>query len=126
MKQEEEVYIEEDSYRGRGEEEGIWIEGREREERRMKEERKGKEKKGEEETIEIKLNVQGLTEDRRKEMLEETGDDSIMCLKENTKKVDDIKIVKDVKIIQTMREMQDRKGGGLLIMCKEKNMTFRR
>ena len=89
-------------------------------------ERKGKEKKGEEETIEIKLNVQGLTEDKWKEMLEETGDDSIMCLKENTKKVDDIKIVKDVKIIQTMREMQDRKGGGLLIMCKEKNMTFRR
>ena len=38
----------------------------------------------------------------------------------NTNKVDDIKIVKDVKIIQTMREMQDRKGGGLLIMYKEK------
>ena len=39
---------------------------------------------------------------------------------ENTKKVDDIKIVKNVKIIQTMREMQDRMGGGLLIMYKEK------
>ena len=38
----------------------------------------------------------------------------------NTKKVDDIKIAEDVKIIQTMREMQDRKGGGLLIMYKEK------
>ena len=38
----------------------------------------------------------------------------------NTKKVDDIKIGKDVKIIQTMREMQDRKEGGLLIMYKEK------
>ena len=38
----------------------------------------------------------------------------------NTKKVDDIKIVKDVKIIQTMREMQARKGGRLLIMYKEK------
>ena len=43
-----------------------------------------------------------------------------MCLTETQKKVDDIKIVKDVKIIQTMREMQDRKGGGLLIMYKEK------
>ena len=52
--------------------------------------------------------------------MEETGDDSIMCLTETQKKVDDIKIVKDVKIIQTMREMQDRKGGGLLIMYKEK------
>ena len=30
-----------------------------------------------------------------------------------------MKIVKDVSIIQTMREMQDRKGGGLLIMYKE-------
>ena len=39
---------------------------------------------------------------------------------ENTEKVDEIKIVKDVKIIQTKREMQDRKGGGLLIMYKEK------
>ena len=37
-----------------------------------------------------------------------------------TKKADDIKIVKDVKIMQTMREMQDIKGGGLLIMNKEK------
>ena len=38
----------------------------------------------------------------------------------NTKKVDDIKIGKVVKIIQTMREMQVRKRGGLLIMYKEK------
>ena len=29
-------------------------------------------------------------------------------------------LTRDVKIIQTMREMQDRKGGGLLIMYKEK------
>ena len=42
-----------------------------------------------------------------------------MCLTETQKKVDDIKIVNDVKIIQIMREMQDRKGGGLLIMYKE-------
>ena len=40
-----------------------------------------------------------------------------MCLAETQKKVDDIKIVIDVKIIQTM---QDRKGDGLLIMYKEK------
>ena len=39
---------------------------------------------------------------------------------ETQKKVDDIKIVKYVKIIQTMREMQNRKGGGLLIMYEEK------
>ena len=52
--------------------------------------------------------------------MEETGDDSIMCLTETQKKVDDIKIVKDLKIIQTMREMQDRKEGGLLILYKEK------
>ena len=45
MKQEKEVYIEEDT-EGRGEEGeevGIWYEGREIEERRMKEEGKGKE-----------------------------------------------------------------------------------
>ena len=47
MKQEEEVYIEEDTEGGgeEGEEGGIWIEGREREERRMNEEGKGKEKR---------------------------------------------------------------------------------
>ena len=46
-----------------------------------------------------------------------------MWLTETQKKVDDTKIVKNVKIIQSM---QDRKGGGLLIMYKEKNMTFKR
>ena len=81
---------------------------------------KGKKENEKKETIEIKLlNVQRLTEDKWIEILEETGDDSIMP-NGNTKKVDDIKIVKDVMIIQTMREMQDRRGGGLLIMYKEK------
>ena len=101
-------------------------EGREENEREGK--GKGKKENEKEETIEIKLlNVQGLTEDKWIGILEETGDDSIMCLTETQKKVDDIKIVKDVKIIQTMREMQDRKGGGLLIMYKEKEKyDFRR
>ena len=76
---------------------------------------KGKEEEGkengDEETIEIKLlNVQGLTEDKWIEILEETWDDSIMCLTEAHKKVDDIKIVKDVKIIQTMRGMKEREA----------------
>ena len=97
MKQEEEEYIEEDTEGGGEEEEegGIWIEGREREGRKENErEGKGKGKKENEkkETIEIKLlNVQGLTEDKWIEILEETGDDSIMCLTETQKKVDDIK-----------------------------------
>ena len=42
-----------------------------------------------------------------------------MCLMETQKKVDGIKIVNDVKIIQTIREMQDRKRGGLPIVYKE-------
>ena len=37
--------------------------------------------------------------------MEEIGDNSIMGLTETQKKVDDKKIVKDVKIIQTLREM---------------------
>ena len=45
-----------------------------------------------------------------------------MCLTETQKKVDDIKIVKDVKIIQTMREMQDRKGGGLVDIVEQNPM----
>ena len=60
--------------------------GREREERRMEEEGKGKENE-KEDTIEIKLlNVQGLTEDKWIEILEETGDDSITCLMETQKR----------------------------------------
>ena len=47
-----------------------------------------------------------------------------MCLTETQKKVDDIKIVKDVKIIQTMREMQNRKGDRLLIMYKEREKYY--
>ena len=89
MKQEKEEYIEEDTEGGgeEGEEGGIWIEGKEREERRMKEEGKGKKENEKEELIEIKLlNVQGLTEDKWIEILEETGDDSIMCLTETQKR----------------------------------------
>ena len=49
---------------------------------------KGKRKKeNERRKQEIKfLNVQGLTEDKWIEILEETGDDSIMCLTETQKK----------------------------------------
>ena len=43
-----------------------------------------------------------------------------MCLTETHKKVDDTNIVKDVKIIQAMPEMQDRNRVGLMIMYKEK------
>ena len=86
----------------------------------MREKKDRKKENVEKETIEIKLlNVQGLTEEKWVEILEETGDNSIMCLMETQKKVDGIKIVNDVKIIQTMREMQDRKRGGLLIVYKE-------
>ena len=31
-----------------------------------------------------------------------------------------------MKIIQTMREMQDKKGGGLLIMYEEKKYDFQK
>ena len=77
-------------YRGRGRRGGRrgnmdWgeREGRKENER----EGKGKKENEKEETIEIKLlNVQGLTEDKWIEILEETGDDSIMCLTETKKK----------------------------------------
>ena len=71
----------------RGEEGGIWNEGREKEKRRMKEE--GKEKgewRGGNNRDKKLLNVQVLTEDKRKEILEETGDDSIMWPSETQKK----------------------------------------
>ena len=47
------------------------------------EKRKGIKENGEEKTIDIKLmNIQGFTEDKWIEILEETGDDSILFLTE--------------------------------------------
>ena len=86
MKQEEKVYIDEDTEEGgeEGEERGIWIEERVREETRMEEEGKGKEKRiwsgGNNRNKIIKCSR--VNKSKWIEILEETGDDSIMCLTE--------------------------------------------
>ena len=70
-----------------GKEGGIWIEGERKGRKENERGGKGKKENEKEETIKIKLlNVQGLIEDKWIEILEETGDVSIMGLTETQKR----------------------------------------
>ena len=49
---------------------------------------------------------------------------ALLCLTETQKKIDEIKRGSEVEVIQSMREMQDRKGGGLLCACRKEDMKI--
>ena len=65
------------------------------------------------------INIQGLTKTKGIEVEELIGDRSIVCLTETQKKIRDVMFSKDCKIIENMREKEDRKGGGLMVIYKE-------
>jgi len=77
----------------------------------------GKEK---EQRYEIKfINVQGLTNEKYTEIYREIDEMTIMCLIETQKKVDNIRVGHHLKVINSMREMEDRRGGGIMTIYEE-------
>ena len=70
------------------------------------------------------LNVQGLTEEKTVELLELVKPGVILCLTETQKKVDAIKRGEEVEVVQSMREMQDRRGGGLMCAVRRRDMKI--
>lgn len=44
---------------------------------------------------------------------------SIVCLTETQKKLRDVNFEDDCVVIDSMREQQDRKGGGLMMLCRK-------
>ena len=70
----------------------------------------------------MSLNVQGLTEGKLFEVQKILAKHcEIMCLTETQQKRDKLVIEEGVKKIESMRELEDKKGGGLLILWKEKD-----
>ena len=51
-------------------------------------------------------------------------EDTILCLTETQKKVDDVRI-ENIIIKQSMRDMQDRRVGGLLCVYCENNFMLK-
>ena len=65
------------------------------------------------------INIQGLTQTKAKEVEELVSDDSIVCLTETQKKLRDINFSDNCVIVDNMREEQDRKGGGLMVLYRK-------
>ena len=70
------------------------------------------------------MNIQGLTKTKMIEVEEAVGPNTIMCLTETQRKVDDIGTKKNLKVLVSMRDMKDRKGGGLMVMYEEKERLY--
>ena len=70
------------------------------------------------------LNIQGLTNEKYSELYGEIGEGVIMCLTETQKKVNNIRIGQEMKILESMREMQDQRGGGIMILYEEREDLF--
>ena len=66
------------------------------------------------------LNVQGLTNQKYAEIFGEMGEKVVMCLTETQKKVNNIRTGKHLEVIESMRDIEDRKGGGLMVLYEEK------
>ena len=67
------------------------------------------------------INVQGLSREKSAEIFDMVEGDMVLCLTETQKKVDDIRLEGGMVVWQSMRDMQDRKGGGLVCAFKENN-----
>lgn len=63
--------------------------------------------------------MQGLTKTKGKEIEELIRGNSIICLTETQKKVRDVNFDKNFRVIDSMREQKDRKGGGLMVIYRE-------
>ena len=66
------------------------------------------------------LNIQGLTNPKFAEIEKEIDEDTIYCLTETQKKIDNLKIEHSLETYHSMREAQDRKGGGLMLMHQKR------
>ncbi len=73
------------------------------------------------------MNIQGLTKVKYTELEELIDDKSILCLTETQKKVRNIIARDDIKILDNMREIKDKKGGGIMMLYKEsKGLKFKK
>lgn len=65
------------------------------------------------------MNVQGLTNEKYAEIQEKIGEKTLVCLTETQKKVNNIRIEEGITCIDKMRDVNQLKGGGLMVLFKE-------
>lgn len=67
------------------------------------------------------INIQGLTQVKAVEIEQLFEEHDILCLTETQQKFEKVNFSRDVGYITSMRDMQDKKGGGLMILYKKKH-----
>lgn len=60
-----------------------------------------------------------MTNEKLSEVYQEIQTHSILCLTETQKKIDNIRTSDQIKVISKMREVDERKGGGLMVLYRE-------
>ena len=66
------------------------------------------------------LNIQGLTNEKYGEIHYEVEHYILICLTETQKKIDNIRVEENIKVISSMRRMDEKKGGGLMLLYRER------
>ena len=64
------------------------------------------------------INIQGLTNVKITELENIINKDTLLCLTETQLKIDKVKISEGLKYVENMRESQDKKGGGLMMLWR--------
>ena len=67
------------------------------------------------------INIQGLTNIKYTELVKEINTNSIICLTETQKKIDNIKTSSDIQTLSSMRKVSERKGGVLMILYQKQD-----
>ena len=77
--------------------------------------------------LQIKLlNIQGLTKVKAIELESLFGNNDILCLTETQQKMEKINFSKNVKYVTSMRDVEEKKGGGLMILYKNGNILMKK
>ena len=65
------------------------------------------------------LNIQGLTKVKAVELEHLFENNDILCLTETEQKIEKISFIKSIKYITSMRDVKEKKVGGLKILYKK-------
>ena len=77
--------------------------------------------------LQIKLlNIQGLTKVKAIELENLFGNKDILCLTETQQKLEKNNFSKNVKYVTSMRDVKEKKGGGLMILYKNGNILMKK
>lgn len=78
--------------------------------------------RGNEEHLKVKLiNIQGLTKTKMLELGKLVCKNTVLCLTETQEKIRKTKLNDDMESIESLREIEDKKGGGVMMIYRNDN-----